>query len=111
MKTSAGLKQSYLKKLSLLFFALFLMEYLEPSAVGVRAINHFQARGASSTIPSCPISEDNTISTPHAMISMSPFSLEEDGRHLSFYSLPASLSLHAFSKEIFHPPVTLIYSV
>jgi hypothetical protein len=80
------------------------MEYLEPSAVGVR-IGHTSAPDQSSTKGAAPSLEKIDSLAPHAMILGSFFQLDKDFSQYEFRYIPESFYINYFSNEIFRPPL------
>lgn len=94
--------------LFLLVLSLFIIEYLEPSAVGIRASNL-----PSSSEPTSPQNppKDNPVSvpnfllnTPHAMLKVDSFRVDEKFPEYFLPLLNKTLLEIIFSKEIPHPP-------
>ena len=91
----------------LLILIFFTVEYLEPSAVGVR-IGHTSATDQSSTKEKSSTTEKTDSPAPHAMIWSFLILLKKNSSQYKFQCLPESLFIKHFSKEIFHPPLLSI---
>jgi hypothetical protein len=93
--------------LGLLILLLFVMEYLEPSTVGVR-IGQASSPNPSETQERSSSFEKNGVISPHAMIWDSLFLFDQDLSQGKFKEFPKSVLHKLFSKEIFHPPLLSI---
>jgi hypothetical protein len=96
-----------IRLIGLLILILFTVEYLEPSAVGVR-IGHTSSPNQSGTKEKSSSTEKNGSLSPHAMIWDSLFLLNQDFSHNKFKFLPEPFFPKLFLKEIFHPPLLFI---
>ena len=88
----------------LIILSLFLAEYLNPSAIGVRADYTPTPAGSPTTgNPNSPEKEAPS-ATPHFMIKMEPYRLGEILLSLDSISFFQSIVEQTNPKEIFHPP-------
>lgn len=102
-------KKSYIPRIvCLLVMSFFLVEYFEPSAIGIRAGN-FNIPSETQSEKS-PNQENHSNSkgfllfTPHAMINVEPYYFDEKFPEFFLPFLTRSLAEKIFSIEISHPP-------
>ncbi len=88
----------------LLILIFFAVEYLEPSAVGVR-IGPTPSSNQSSGQEKSPSADGIGIIAPHAMIWNSPILINKNFSHHKFQNPPEYFFCKLLSKEIFHPPL------
>ena len=92
----------------LIVLSLFLAEYLNPSAIGVRADYTPTPAGSPTTgNPNSPEKEAPS-TTPHFMVKMEPYQLAEILPSLDRVSYFQSIIEQTNSKEIFHPPAVTL---
>jgi len=96
-------KRPFYKIIFLAFILFFLAEYLDPSAIGVRAEVFPQAMNPSS-LDNNP-SAGTASSIPHAMIWVASPAAEKHLPESPYLSTCQSFSNQQFRKEIYHPPL------
>jgi len=92
------------KTILLLVLALFLVEYLNPSAIGVRADVNPGPAGSPAPGTQAPSDGEAPSATPHFMIKAEAY---QPGEHLPsqvLFSSVLSITEQTNQKEIFHPP-------
>ena len=96
-------KHRFYKIIFLAFILLFLAEYLDPSAIGVRAGVPPQAMNPASADNNSPAGIASSI--PHAMICVASPAGEKNLPESPYLSTCQSFSKQQFRKEIYHPPL------
>ena len=92
------------KTILLVVITLFLAEYLNPSAIGVRADYKPAPVGASPSGSPAPAGSEAPTATPHFMIKTEVCRPGEYFPSRDFISLFQSITEQTSQKEIFHPP-------
>jgi hypothetical protein len=92
------------KTILLLVLALFLAEYLNPSAIGVRADYTPTPAGSPPSGNQTPSSSEAPSPTPHFMIKSEAYRPGENFPSQILFSSVSSITEQANQKEIFHPP-------
>jgi hypothetical protein len=92
----------------LVTLTLFVAEYLNPSAIGVRA-DYTQAKADSTTHKKQTSPEKETpTATPHFMVKHEPYRPGEILPTGNLITFSQSITEQANSKEIFHPPAIIL---
>lgn len=88
----------------LLILTLFMVEYLNPSAIGVRA--YYTPAPAGSTAPGslAPAGSEAPSATPHFMIKTEIYRPGENFSSQYLFSSFKNITAQTNPKEIFHPP-------
>lgn len=97
-------KNNFSKIVFLLMLSLFLVEYLNPTAIGVRADYPPAPTGSTpfNSQPSQPC--ESFFSTPHSMIPSEAYRVGDLFPVSYFLASVRSLTEQTRHKEIFHPP-------
>jgi hypothetical protein len=92
----------------LLVLSLFLVEYLNPSVIGVRADYTPSPAGSHTTGNPVSPEKDAPSATPHFMVKMEPYRLGKILLSLDSISYFQSIVEQTNPKEIFHPPAVAL---
>ncbi len=92
------------KTILLAVLVLFLAEYLNPSAIGVRADYKPAPTGSSHSANPAPSSSEGPSTTPHFMIKAEAYRPDDDFPSQVLFSSALSITEQTNQKEIFHPP-------
>jgi hypothetical protein len=92
------------KTILLLVLTLFLAEYLNPSAIGVRADYTPAPTGSPASGSQAPSSSEAPSATPHFMIKPEAYRPVENFQSQVLFSSVKSLTEQTNQKPIFHPP-------
>lgn len=98
-------KNILIKTFFLLLLAFFLVEYLNPSAIGVRADFHPPPTSSTPLNNQAPPNSGTLSSTTHSMIQSEAYRPGEIFPMAYFFSSVQSFKEQTKAKEIFHPPV------
>ncbi|MBI5585686.1 MAG: hypothetical protein HY892_17895 [Deltaproteobacteria bacterium] len=97
-------KYIFSKTILFVVLALFLTEYLNPSAIGVRADFNPAPTGSSSSGSQAPSGSEAPTATPHFMIKTDAFRPGEYFPSQGLLSSFQTITGQTNPKEIFHPP-------
>ena len=92
------------KTILLLVLTLFLAEYLNPSAIGVRADYTPATTGSPGPENQAAPSSESPSATPHFMIKAEAYRPGENLPSQDLFSFFQSIVEQTSPKEIFHPP-------
>ena len=92
------------KTILLLVLTLFLAEYLNPSAIGVRADYTPTPTGSPASGSQAPSASEAPSATPHFMIKSETYRPGENFPCQVLFSSVKSLTEQINQKKIFHPP-------
>jgi hypothetical protein len=92
------------KTILLLMLTLFLAEYLNPSAIGVRADYTPAPTGSPTSGSQAPSASEASSATPHFMIKAEAYRPGKIFTYQVLFSSVKSLTEQTNQKKIFHPP-------
>ena len=100
--------KNIIQLVGLLILIFFVVEYVEPSAIGVR-IGGIPPSSQSSTKEKSTSVENTGTMPPHAMVWNSSILISSNLVYHKFQNFPETFVCKLFSLEIFHPPLISVY--